>query len=400
MGLFEKLFGRKNKQLQTQAGGGSIFQTLTAYQPAFTTWGGQLYENELIRATVDAIARHVSKLKVEFRGSARMDLRTAVKAGPNEWQTWPVMFYRLATIREVYNNVAIVPVLDDYGRTIGYYPVLPTQCELIEDDGVLYLRYSFANGKKAAIEYSRCAILTKHQLKDDFFGDSNRALDSTLALMDLEKQGVSEGIKNSATFRFMARASNFSKPEDLAKARREFNKSNFQGEGNGILLFPNTYDNIAQIDSKPYTINADEEALIQKNVFNYFGVNEKVLQNSAIGDDLDAFFEGCIEPLAIQLSDGLTRMTYTPREIGTDNRIAVTANRLQYMSTGNKIAFARDLGDRGILKIDEIRELFNYEPLPDGAGQHTPIRGEYYFGDEGKEGQNGQGTNSDGNSDV
>ena len=114
-------------------------------------------------------------------------------------------------------------------------------------------------------------------------------------------------------------------------------------------------------------------------------MNEKVLQNSAIGDDLDAFYEGQIEPFAILLADGLTRMTYTPREIGTENRVAVTSNRLQYMSTGNKIAFARDLGDRGVLMIDEIRELFNYDPLPDGAGEHVPIRGEYYFADEGKE---------------
>ena len=30
-----------------------------------------------------------------------------------------------------------------------------------------------------------------------------------------------------------------------------------------------------------------------------------------------------------------------------------------------------------MLTIDEIRELFNYPALPDGAGQYTPIRGEY-----------------------
>ena len=38
---------------------------------------------------------------------------------------------------------------------------------------------------------------------------------------------------------------------------------------------------------------------------------------------------------------------------------------------------AQQLGDRGVLTIDEIRELFNYAPLPDGAGAYTPIRGEY-----------------------
>ena len=385
MGLFEKVFGRGSKQLQSNAGRGTIFQAMTAYTPSFTTWGGEIYEDALIRGVIDSIARHVSKLRVEFRGSARPDLKAATKIGPNEWQTWPVFLRRLCAIYYVYDNAIIVPVLDDYGRTAGFFPVLPTNCDLVENGGQVYLRYTFANGKKAAIEYGRCAILPRHQLKDDFFGESNQALDTTLAMLDMEKQGVTEGIKNSATFRFMARVNNYIKDEDLAKVRKNFNKNNLQGENNGILLFPNNFDNIQQIDSKPYTINADEEALIQKSVFNYFGVNEKVLQNSAIGDDLDAFYEGQIEPFAILLADGLTRMTYTPREIGTENRVAVTSNRLQYMSTGNKIAFARDLGDRGVLMIDEIRELFNYDPLPDGAGEHVPIRGEYYFADEGKE---------------
>jgi hypothetical protein len=36
---------------------------------------------------------------------------------------------------------------------------------------------------------------------------------------------------------------------------------------------------------------------------------------------------------------------------------------------------ARDLGDRGILTINEIRELFNYGPIE--GGDVAYIRGEY-----------------------
>jgi hypothetical protein len=48
------------------------------------------------------------------------------------------------------------------------------------------------------------------------------------------------------------------------------------------------------------------------------------------------------------------------------------------MSTGQKVQMAKELADRGAIMIDEIRELFNYAPLPEGAGQFVPIRGEYY----------------------
>ena len=47
------------------------------------------------------------------------------------------------------------------------------------------------------------------------------------------------------------------------------------------------------------------------------------------------------------------------------------------MSVTQKVQMAKELGDRGALLIDEIRELFNYTPLPNGAGQVAPIRGEY-----------------------
>jgi hypothetical protein len=45
------------------------------------------------------------------------------------------------------------------------------------------------------------------------------------------------------------------------------------------------------------------------------------------------------------------------------------------MSTSEKTALARELGDRGILTINEIRELFNYGEIE--GGDVASIRGEY-----------------------
>jgi hypothetical protein len=82
-------------------------------------------------------------------------------------------------------------------------------------------------------------------------------------------------------------------------------------------------------------------------------------------------------------------MVFTERERNGGNAITFAGDRLQYMNISSKISMAQQLGDRGILTIDEIRALFNYDPLPDGIGQHVPARGEYYFVDEGKQNQNG-----------
>ena len=374
MGLIDRLFG---KPKAAGAVGDSRFETLTAYSPVFTSWGGKIYESELVRAAVDARARHVAKLKYTMEGPARQKLWTATKTEPNPWYTWPQFLERCSNIYDVENNLFIVPVLDRYGEMTGYFPVLPSTCEVVDHGGLPYLRYTFMNGQKRAIELSRCAVITKHQLKDDFFGEKNTALDGTMQLVHMVEQGIMEGVKNGATYRFMAQLTGKAFDEDLRKERERFDKNNFQTGGGGLLLFGNQFTNVQQLKQEAYKVDAEQQRVIRENVCNYFGVPASVISNEAPADVMDSFFNGSIEPFAIKISDALTKMVYTERERNSGNRITFTANRLQYMNVTQKIAMAQQLGDRGVLTIDEIRELFNYAPLPDGAGQYTPIRGEY-----------------------
>ena len=372
MGLIDRIFGRP-KSVPAQEG---YFQTLTAYQPAFTSWGGQIYECDMVVSAVDAVARHVGKLKYDMSGNARPKLWTITKSEPNPWYTWPQFLERCSNIYEVQNNLFIVPLLDSMGEVNGFFPVLPSSCEVVGKDEP-YLKYTFIGGQKRSVPLRRCVVIPKHQLKDDFFGEKNTALAPTMELVNMVNQGIMEGVKNAATYRFMAQLNTKAFDEDLRKERERFDRNNFQGGGGGLLLFGNQMTNIKELSSKGYEVPEGQQAFIRQNVCNYFGVGEKVIRNEATGDELAAFFDGKIEPFAIKLSEAITRMVFTERERNGGNAITFTANRLQYMNISAKISMAQQLGDRGVLTIDEIRELFNYDPLPDGAGQYTPIRGEY-----------------------
>ncbi len=379
MGLFEKIFGNFAKVKDAM----QTFQTLTAYAPAFTSWNGAIYEAALVRAAIDAKARHVSKMGVTFLGSAKPALQSRLRQRPNFWQTWSQWLYRTSTILDVENTAFIIPLLDDYGAVSGIYTVLPSMCELVQYQDTVYLRFTFSSGKKAAIEFDRCGVLTKFQYRDDFFGESNESLTPTMEVIHAQNEGIKEGVQSAATYRFMARMNNFTKPEDLATERRMFTESNFRsGSGGGLLLFPNTYNDIRQIESKPFTVDASQMALINGNIQSYFGVSDKVMQNTANDEEMDAFFNGIIEPFSIQVSQVVTGMLFSDRERALHNEFMLTANRLQYMSVQHKINLITQLGDRGMILIDEARELLNYAPLPEGAGQKAPIRGEYYYSQE------------------
>ena len=375
MGLFDKIFGRAPKPTGKYEGS---FVSLTGHRPHFTRWGGDVYEREIIRAIINAIAVHVSKLKVEVQGAARPALQNKLKHGPNQWQTWSQFLYRLETIRQIHNTAFIVPVYDQFGEPSGIFTPLPDRCEIIEYGDTPYLRYKFSHGETAAIELSYCGIMTKFQYRDDFFGENNHALLPTLELIHIQNQGIQEGVKSAATYRFMAKVNNFSKAEDLKKERKRFTEENLREDGGGMLLFPNTYTDIKQVDSKPWVIEADQMKIIKENAFDYFGVNEDFLQNKAYGDAWAAVYEGIVETFAIQFSEVCTKMLFTFREQSQGNRVMATSNRLQYMSNADKLKVSAQMADRGLMSRNEIREIWNLPPLPPEIGDQLPIRGEYY----------------------
>ena len=390
MGLFDLIFKNRPKEPDPRYEG--YFKMLNGYTPRFTSFAGEIYEMEQIRDAINARATHVSKLNVEVLGEARPRLRNKMKHAPNQLQTWSQFMYRLSTILDVQNTAFITPIYDEYGEPSGIFAPLPERCEIVQFRDVPYLRYKFQDGRKAAVELDYCGIMTKFQYKNDFMGEKNKPLKPTIDLIDIQEQGIKEGVKSAATYRFMAQLDNFSKDTDIVKERQRFSEENFSKDvkAGGLLLFPFNYKDIKQLDVKPWVVDAEQMKLINENVYNHFGVNEKILQNKAYGDEWAAFYEGAIEPFAIQFSEVMTKMLFTLREQSNGNEVIATANRLQYLSNQDKLNVSAQMADRGLMTRNEIRQIWNLAPLPEPIGSQLPIRGEYYnvgeeTGGEGEE---------------
>lgn len=377
MGIFEKIFGRRPAAAQS----GQTFSLLEGYQPAFRTWQGSVFESELIRAALDAHGRHAAKLAPNFAGSAQNSMTGKLKIQPNAYQTWPQFLYREAIILYTRNTAFLVKVRGEtYGETTGIIGILPESWELIEYGGEIYIRFHTMDGKRAAERLADVGILTRYQYKSELFGESNEAMKDILGLIDLQRQGIEEGIKNGASYRFMAQSDNWASDEDLAEEMKRFNSFTFgrKGTGGGTILFPNTYKNVAQLKNDSYKVDADQMKLIKENVYDYFAVNEDIIQNKAYGDAWLAFYEGAVEWLAIQMSEVITRMLYTEPEKKRGNRFFLTSNRLQYMSNADKMTAISQMADRGLMTRNELREILNLAPLPEPWGDQIPARGEYY----------------------
>ena len=378
MGMLEKIFGKREQPAALK--NATTFRLLEGYTPAFTTWRGSIYESELIRAALDAWGRHAAKLKPNLKGSAAQELQNKLKVRPNAYQEWTKFLYQTATILGTRNNTFLVKTRNEYGPT-GIINILPQAWELVEYMGEPYIRFTLQEGRRRAEKLSEVGIMTRYQYKSELFGENNEALKPVLDLISIQRQGITEGIKNGASYRFYAQSDNWASDDDLGEEMTRFNKVTFGNKKNagGVLLFPNTYSNIQPMKAESYKVDADQEKIIKENVFDYFAVNEEILQNQAFGDKWLAFYEGFVEWFAIQLGEVISGMLFTDRERAAyNNQVFFTSNRLQYMSNADKLNAVTQLGDRGLATRNELREILNLEPLPEEIGNQIPARGEYY----------------------
>ena len=396
MGMLEKIFGRKEQPAALK--NAQIFRMLEGYTPVWTTWRGSVYESELIRASLDAWGRHSRKLKPNLRGSAEKELQNRMKVKPNAFQEWSTFLYQTATILGARNNVFLVKTRNDDGTPSGIINIIPDSWELVEYQGETWIRFILPNNKRRAERLADVGILTRFQYKNELFGENNEAMRPVLDLITMQRQGITEGIKNGNSYKFWAKSDNWASDEDLAEEMTRFNKVTFgkKETAGGILLFPTTYSEIHDMKTSGFTIDKEQQEHIKTNVFDYFGVNEEILQNKAFGDTWLAFYEGMIEPFAIQLGEAISGMIWTERERGAyQNQAFFTSNRLQYMSNADKLNAVTQLGDRGLATRNELREILNLEPLPEEIGNQIPARGEYYDVTNPPEGKTGGDKNAD-----
>ena len=370
MGILDKIFPRKPKQVS-----GAGFQTFTERQPFFSSWDGTLYEQELTRAVIERFASACSKLEPEITGNSKPSIVRLFRTTPNTMMTWPQFLARIATVVENDNTAAVIPAYaSDMQTVVGLFPLKFEIAEVLEVGGEPWIRFYLASGEKIAIELSEVCLITRFQYLSDYFG-TDGGLESTLKLIQAQDEAQENAIRNGASIRFIGALSGQVREEDMKKKRERFISDNLTVENeSGLMLYDQTFQDIRQVDSKNYTIDPSEMERIQRNVFNYFGTNENILQNSYDENQWAAYYEGKVEPFAVQLGEGLTKMLFTPRE-RINNKITFSSSRLAYSSNASKRNMIRDMLDRGVLTINQALEILQLPPVEDGDVRI--LRGEY-----------------------
>jgi HK97 family phage portal protein len=217
------------------------------------------------------------------------------------------------------------------------------------------------------VPYADLIHLRRHYNRGDIFGESNeRPLKSPLNILNTVKQALENAVKNCTKLRGYLKFVGTVRDEDKKAAVDDFNnKFTNTKSATGIAAIDSRAE-YHQLTSDIQTADHGQMSFAREDIYRYFGLSEKIITSLYSEEEWTAFYESVIEPLAIQLSQEFTAKLFTEREKGYGNEVVFLTNRLEYASLKSKTAMIQVLQQTGILTINEAREIFGYNALPDG----------------------------------
>lgn len=371
-GLFEAVFGKRpmsGSNLPT-------FRLLSSYDSSFTPFNGRAWDIGTVRAAVDAWARNAAKIQprhIRRAGGRRETVSDSVerilRVRPNPYMTAYAFYYRVAAQFVVYNNAFILPVFDG-GKLTALYPINASRVDLVEDMGGMYARLTFATGNVYTVPYEHLVHLRRHYLDNDIFGDDNRPLLPALETADAFNQSMSKLARLVSVIRGILEAPTVTKQEDLAARRDAFVRDNFSMEANGSgVIITDSKHKYTPIQQKETPIPTGQLEFVRREIHDYFGMNEAIVQNKATPEEMDAFYRGQLVPFYMQLAQGLTNAIFTEREQGFGNEVLCEMDRIQFETLDKRVEAAQFLTNIGALELDQVLEVFGFPPIGGEEGK-------------------------------
>lgn len=368
------MFERIKQFIAERVAGRVILKMVTDTGNYFTAWDGKIYQSDIVRACIRPYTKAIGKLTAKHvrRRGGKVEVNPEpyirfLLEEPNPYMGGHLMLEKVATQLALNNNAFILIVRDENGLPQQLYPIPAVTAETFYNDGNLYLKFLFQNGKVSTFPYSEVIHIRNDYNDNDIFGESPaEALESLMEIVHTTDQGIVKAIKNSGVIRWLLKYNTPMRPEDLKKNVQEFvdNYLSVSSKTFGAAGVDSKADAV-RIEPKDYVPNALQMSETKKRIYAFYNTNDEIVHSSYSEDEWNSYFEIVIEPIAVQLGEEFTRKLFTRKERGFGNAIYFDAANLQCASLNTKLAL-QAMVDRGALTPNEWRATFNLSPVPDG----------------------------------
>lgn len=380
MGVFDKikgLFTRSDKKKQVQ----DIINTYYGGNWQYFVWNyaNQIYNIPEVKCAIEKIADIFSSVdiyneRVDKNGNVQYledATNRILKYKPNPLQNATQFYKNVITKLLLDNNVFIEPVFDMTGNLKALYP-LPTrnfQLSMDNNDKNAYVQFYDAY-KNPQEKYNLNDIIYLNRFNTLSGGQQS----NDMGLYEKVLQSLSEKIVNDASPnkpRALLQSNQIGEGQLKDKDKKgatETLKASFAENVQGIAYLDKKWT-ITPINWNENDVNKELMAFIVNLVYNYFSINENIINNKASEIEMAMFVKTTIKPLAKQFSQEFTNKLFTENEYYFGRRIEFDYNPLLVTTLQSEANIAQINIRNGIWSIDEARERIGYEPLPDGLGK-------------------------------
>ena len=375
--IFKNIFGNNSNTQQPSTS--TEIEIIDGRKAIFTKYNGDFVNDPDVITCVDTIARNAAKMHpIHIRNFSNKYERVKdsiynfVAKKPNEIQNAYRFYYQVISNLLFYNDSIIYVQRDENYNITGLYPLDYWEGKFYEYKNKLWIKFKFGKNKERFVPYSDCIHLTRFVGLDGLVGGSQKPLIKALSFKHILDEGIINAIKTTQSIRGVLKSTkSILKPEDVKKMRDQFVKDFMDGSNESGIGGIDATTTFTPVELKPTVASSDQMKNIDDKILSYFGINENIIQSKYSEDEWNAFYESVLEPIGIQMSLEFTDKLFTPTEKTFGHEIIFESNRLQYASNKTKIELLRY--GSNIFLIDELREIFNSAPLPNGEGQKVLI---------------------------
>lgn len=380
MGFFSWIKNRrKDAQLSKQVR--SIVTNYYGGDYRYFAWNyaNQIYNIPEVRSAIEKIADIFSSMPIYHRRTDKNGYTSYLhdntarvlnyKANPAQNSS---QFIKEAITRLLLdNNVFIEPIFDSYNGYLKSIYVLPSKkfnFEISTDLSNSYVQ--FMDGRNNLEKKYNMNHLIYISRFCSLMGSSENKLglyETVLKSLAEQIVNVARPDKPRAILQSNQLGQGQLKDKDRKGAVDEV-RANFAENVQGIAYLDKMW-NITPISWTENDVNKELMRFVVNIVYNYFGMNDNIMNNKATEIEMSMFVNSTIKPLALQFEKEFTNKLFTENEFYFGHRIEFDYQPLLITTMSAKTNLAQTGLRNGFFNIDEVREQFGYSPLADGTGQ-------------------------------
>lgn len=382
MGWFSKLFKKDPKNSK-------FAPTMDGFLPIYTQFGNNIYASDVVQQALKCIVDEMKKLNpthVRYINNDPVPIKGNVQdvlSNPNQLMTTSEFIEKICWLLLMNYNVFIIPtyytwVDEKTGAERRYYdslyPINPTQVDFIEDaGGRLFVKFWFWNGETTTIRYDDVIHIRYNYSVNEYMGGNalgqpdHQALLDTLELNNQLLQGVAKAMNASYAVNGVVKYNTMMDDGKTEAALKELERK-LQNSESGFLPLDIKADFIP-LQHGSQLVDEATLKFIDEKILRNWHISLAILTGDYTKEQYESFFQACLEPLIVSITQAFTKKMFTSREKAFGNRIEFYPEQLIFMTTTQKIEMINLLSPTGALFENEKRTILGLMPIQELEGK-------------------------------